>query len=137
VSEGRAKNKELPTLASVDRECEKIIQVAQSSRIPIRDHMSGNTTISRVLHGLSSANFVHLACHGIQNIQDAVASGFCLGDGNLTMSELMDLDLDHAFLAFLSACETAKGDGNQPDQTVHLAAAMLFAGFRSVIATMW
>jgi hypothetical protein len=26
---------------------------------------------------------------------------------------------------------------NQPDQAIHLAAAMLFAGFKSVIATMW
>jgi CHAT domain-containing protein len=49
----------------------------------------------------------------------------------------MDLDLKDAFLAFLSACETAKGDKEQPDQTVDLAAAMLFVGFRSVIATMW
>lgn len=37
----------------------------------------------------------------------------------------------------LSACETATGDSEQPDQAVHLAAAMLFVGFRSVIATMW
>jgi hypothetical protein len=26
---------------------------------------------------------------------------------------------------------------SQPDQAIHLAAAMLFAGFKSVIATMW
>jgi CHAT domain-containing protein len=39
--------------------------------------------------------------------------------------------------AFLSACETAKGDRSQPDQAVHLAASLLFCGFRSVIATMW
>jgi hypothetical protein len=137
VSEGRAKSKDLPVLVSVDRECEEIMQVAKSDCIPIIDHMIGDTTVSRVLQGLSSANIVHLACHGIQDTQDAVASGFCLGDGNLTLSDLMDTDLDHAFLAFLSACETAKGDEKQPDQTVHLAAAMLFAGFRSVIATMW
>jgi CHAT domain-containing protein len=49
----------------------------------------------------------------------------------------MELDLSKAFLAFLSACETARGDEGQPDQTVHLAATMLFAGFRSVVATMW
>jgi CHAT domain-containing protein len=37
----------------------------------------------------------------------------------------------------MSACETAKGDQKQPDQVVHLAAAMLFAGFQSVVGTMW
>jgi CHAT domain-containing protein len=49
----------------------------------------------------------------------------------------MELDLKHAHLAFLSACETAKGDRAQPDQAIHLAATMLFVGFRSIIGTMW
>jgi hypothetical protein len=49
----------------------------------------------------------------------------------------MELKLDNAFLAFLSAGETAKGDRMQPDQAMHLAAAMLFSGFKSVVATMW
>jgi CHAT domain-containing protein len=49
----------------------------------------------------------------------------------------MKLDLKHAQLAFLSACETAKGDREQPDQAIHLAATMLFVGFKSVIGTMW
>jgi CHAT domain-containing protein len=40
-------------------------------------------------------------------------------------------------LAFLSACETAKGDNGTPDEAMHLAGVMLFAGFRSVIGTMW
>jgi hypothetical protein len=49
----------------------------------------------------------------------------------------MQLKLDDTFLAFLSACATAKGDKDQPDQVMHLAAAMLFSGFKSVVATMW
>jgi CHAT domain-containing protein len=49
----------------------------------------------------------------------------------------MEMNLKHAFVAFLSACETAKGDRTYADEVVHLAATMLFAGFKSVIATMW
>jgi len=49
----------------------------------------------------------------------------------------MTLNLPRASLAFLSACETAKGCAEQPDQVLHLAAAMLFVGFPSVIGTMW
>jgi CHAT domain-containing protein len=49
----------------------------------------------------------------------------------------MSLELPRARLAFLSACETAQGDRQQPDQAIHLAASMLYAGFKSVIATMW
>jgi hypothetical protein len=86
---------------------------------------------------MKAANIVHLACHGIQDDRDATRSGFCMGDGRLTISKLMDMKLDGAFLAFLSACETAKGDDTQPDQVMHLAAAMLFTDFKTVIATMW
>jgi CHAT domain-containing protein len=52
------------------------------------------------------------------------------------VSKLMNLNLDRAWFAYLSVCETAKGD-EQPDQVVHLAAAMLHADFKSVVATMW
>jgi hypothetical protein len=98
----------------------------------------GDTAIgTRVADVLKSTNITHIACHGTQDAADAHSSGFCLSDGNLTVSHLMDLDLKDAFFAFLSACETAKGDEKQPDQTIHLAAAMLFVGFRSVVATMW
>ena len=49
----------------------------------------------------------------------------------------MQLSFPNAFLAILSACQTARGDDTQPDQAVHLAATMLFLGFKSVLATMW
>ncbi|KAJ3530303.1 hypothetical protein NMY22_g8630 [Coprinellus aureogranulatus] len=40
-------------------------------------------------------------------------------------------------LAFLSACKTSVGEEKLPDEAVHLAAGMLAAGYRRVIATMW
>jgi CHAT domain-containing protein len=49
----------------------------------------------------------------------------------------MAFELDQPWFGYLSACETAKGDAEQPDQVVHLAATMLFAGFKNVVATMW
>jgi CHAT domain-containing protein len=72
---------------------------------------------------LRSATLVHIASHGLPDV--------------LSVSGLMELDLKGAFLAFLSACGTAKGDRDQPDQAIHLASTMLFVGFRSVVATMW
>lgn len=94
--------------------------------------------MDNVVSHLEHASIVHLACHGIQDSKDALDSGFILAGGErLTVSKLMQLNLSKANLAFLSACETAKGDAEQPDETVHLAASMLFAGFRSVIGTLW
>jgi tetratricopeptide (TPR) repeat protein len=94
-------------------------------------------TVERVTEHIKPAHFVHLACHGIQDPTKALESGFYLRDGMLTISKLMNLRLDQPWFAYLSACETAKGDAEQPDQVMHLAAAMLFAGFKSVVATMW
>jgi CHAT domain-containing protein len=130
----------LPILRYVEDEINLVQSVAESMSISVDDSNSciGNaTTVARVSEVLRNTNLVHIACHGTQNTHNALSSGYCLSDGNLSVSRLMDLDLKDAFFAFLSACETAKGDKKQPDQTVHLAAAMLFVGFRSVVATMW
>jgi CHAT domain-containing protein len=94
-------------------------------------------SVNRVLEALPGTSVLHLACHGTQDVNDPLQSGFCLRDGVMTLKQLMRLHLPDAFFAYLSACETAKGDRKQPDQAVHLAAAMLFVGFRSIVATMW
>ncbi|KAG1759149.1 hypothetical protein EDD22DRAFT_782939, partial [Suillus occidentalis] len=39
--------------------------------------------------------------------------------------------------AFLSACYATVGNNSSPDEAIHLAAVMQFAGFRSVIGSMW
>lgn len=96
-----------------------------------------NADAKFVLNAVQHVDIAHLASHCIQDPNDPLSSGFVMADRMLTVSELMALDLPKAFLAFLSACETAKGDARQPDQVVHLAATMLFAGFRSVIGTLW
>jgi CHAT domain-containing protein len=101
------------------------------------DRIAKPATIDRVKERIQTAHFVHLACHGIQHATKALESGFFLSDDKLTVSKLMDLNLEKAWFAFLSACETAKSDANQPEQVVHLTAAMLHAGFKSVVATMW
>jgi CHAT domain-containing protein len=101
------------------------------------DLIAKHATVHGVAERIQTAHFVHLACHGTQDQASALNSGFYLGNKLLTVSELMDLNLNKAWFAYLSACETAKSDADQPDQVVHLTAAMLHAGFKSVVATMW
>jgi CHAT domain-containing protein len=140
VEENAYRAANLPRLLDVPSESERVASCAHShtgaklSRIEI---MSGNTVADEVALGLGRSNIAHLACHGVQDLIQALSSGFCLGDRRLSISDIMELDIKDGFLAFLSACETAKGDSKQPDQTVHLVSAMLFAGFENVIATMW
>jgi CHAT domain-containing protein len=138
VGEDCAKNPALNRLWSVRRELKCIELVAKSQQFGRAVEVIGSAaTVQQVTEQVKSASFLHLACHGIQDQTNALESGFYLSDGKLTISKLMDLQLDKPWLAYLSACETAKGDAKQPDQVMHLAAAMLFAGFKHVIATMW
>jgi CHAT domain-containing protein len=127
----------LALIPGVEFEIRDIAAMATLHNVNIIGHLASATTVSRTTEAIKDANIVHFACHGIQDHNDATKSGFCLGDGRLTISDLMQLNIKHSFLAFLSACETARGSEDQPDQAMHLAAAMLFMGFKSVIATMW
>jgi CHAT domain-containing protein len=138
VAAPKAHNSTLPVLHSVHEEMNCVVSAAKKAHVSMNEYDFHQTaTLASTSDSLISSTFAHIACHGIQHPTDPLSSGFCLQDGNLTVSQLMELDLKDSFLAFLSACETAKGDWKQPDQTVNLAATMLFVGFRSVVATMW
>lgn len=82
-------------------------------------------------------NFIHFACHAAQNAAEPLKSGFFFHDDLLELSTIIKANLKNADLAFLSACQTSKGDELLTEEAVHLAAGMLAAGYRGVIATMW
>jgi CHAT domain-containing protein len=125
-------------LPKVETEINQVARIAHSTEVRHSRLSEAGRTNEEMAKVLESANIVHIACHGTQDAVDPLQSAFHLSsDRALTVSDLMKLDLKCAHLAFLSACETAKGDEKQPDQAIHLAAAMLFVGFRSVVGTMW
>ena len=114
-------------------------------RSPTRDELSNGTfgpeetqpTRDRVTRALPSHSWVHFACHGGQDLWQPSRGAVYLTDGPLTVLQLAAEDLPAAELAFLSACQTAVGGVRLPDETIHLAAALQFAGYRHVIATAW
>ena len=92
---------------------------------------------SRVVEELGKNEWVHLACHGLPNRQEPLESAFALHDGHFTIQRIIGCDFKNPEFAYLSACHTTVGDEKSPDEVIHLASAMQFAGFRSVIGTMW
>ncbi|KAG1845744.1 hypothetical protein C8R48DRAFT_733675 [Suillus tomentosus] len=58
-------------------------------------------------------------------------------DEHLTLLDIMGKDFPHAEFALLSACHTAVGDEETPDEMIHLAAGIRFPGFKSVVGTLW
>jgi CHAT domain-containing protein len=77
------------------------------------------------------------------DVASAAGDAVCLAlnlqrdSARLSVKDLITMRLPAAVLAFLSACQTARGSEHLSDQAVHLAASMLFCGLRSVIGTMW
>jgi CHAT domain-containing protein len=125
-------------LPNAAEEVHVVRECFESTQVRVLNAPSVHHTRSqlRALLDDTPAHILHLACHGLQD-SNPLKSAILLQDGRLTIKDIMELNLSHAVLAFLSACQTAKGDKNAPDQAVHLAASMLFCGFRSVIGTMW
>src|SRR6202044_1856371 len=101
-------------------------------------HLNGaDATIPRVSGALDLFPWVHFACHGSQHPTFGMKSAFALHDGQLELGEITSKNLPSAQFAFLSACHTAAGLKELPEEAMHLAAGLQFAGFPSVIATMW
>ncbi|KAG2115415.1 hypothetical protein BD769DRAFT_1752789 [Suillus cothurnatus] len=62
---------------------------------------------------------------------------FLMRDQPLSLLDITQMDLSRHEFTFLSACETAVGDFRTPDEVIHLAAGLQFAGVKSVIGTLW
>ncbi|KAG0703598.1 CHAT domain-containing protein [Suillus ampliporus] len=94
-------------------------------------------TRASALEALQCNTWVHLACHGKQDREQPYNSHFAMRDQPLTLLDIMENDAPQAEFAFLSACHTAVGDEETPDEVIHLAAGLQFSGFKSVIGTLW
>jgi CHAT domain-containing protein len=98
---------------------------------------SVESTKSRALGTLRDNHWIHFACHGTQNLTEPFKSAFLMRDQPLNLLDITQTDLSRHQFAFLSACETAVGNFETPDEVIHLAAALQFAGVKSVIGTFW
>jgi CHAT domain-containing protein len=108
-----------------------------SNRLHITRLDDQEATVAAVLQHMKECSWIHLACHGVQDAASPTDSAFLLFDSPLTLREIMKQSFPHTELAVLSACQTAKGDSELPEEAIHLAAGMLMAGYGSVVATMW
>lgn len=111
---------------------------AIKARVPTATVLEGKVADrDTVLKGITNYAWVHLACHGIQNPRQPFLSHLVMHDKPLSLIDIMQQDLPHADLAVLSACHSAKVGKDLPDEVITPATGMLFAGFDSVIGTMW
>lgn len=98
-----------------------------------------------VLEELKSTRIAHFICHGALDINNP--SDSCLlfkqddvdgKAGRLRVRDVAALSMEHAHIAYLSACSTAEtADKTLVDETIHLASSFQLIGFPHVIGTTW
>ena len=90
---------------------------------------------------LGACAIAHFACHGHSHPSDPSQSLLLLHDHDtdpLTVASLAPIRLDHARLAYLSACRTAFSSATELlDEAIHLTAAFQLAGYPHVVGTLW
>jgi CHAT domain-containing protein len=120
-------------VAQLRRELSKLgVVIAQES----------NATPARARQMAQNARVVHFACHARADNVDPLGSGLLLApagsdEGLLTAAEVVSRWRLQADVVMLSACETAVGRVYQYEGMFGLARAFLFAGARSVGASLW
>jgi len=124
-------------LRYAEREARVVAQARPPSTVLVRDE----ATESRAKALLPTAGTIHFATHAELKEDEPLTSALLLvpgggEDGRLEVRELFGLELN-ARLVVLSACETALGELSRGDELVGLQRAFLYAGARSIIATLW
>ena len=114
------------------------INAIQTTKTPVTTLISAMATPKAVIEGLKVHRFAHFVCHGLLETGKPFDASLELHKDNLTLLEIVRSQLPAAEFAFLAACHTAElTEGSVPDESLHLAAAMQYCGFRSVVGTMW
>ena len=115
---------------------------AQDVRIALDFDANRDSVLTQ---GLSQYRFVHFATHGVVDTRHPERSGLILSlvnkrgrkeDGYLRLGDIYKLKLS-ADLVVLSSCDSALGKDLESEGIIGLPRGFLYAGAKSVIATLW
>ena len=117
----------------------KEMKVVQAVSTHVTTLFSSKATPTAVVARLRGHPFAHIVCHGILEPGKPFEASFKLHKGKrLPLLDIVRSQHLDAEFAFLSACHTAElTEESIADEVLHLAAAMQFCGYRSVVGTMW
>jgi CHAT domain-containing protein len=92
----------------------------------------------KVLQLMRTCSVVHFACHGSADFDEPLKSQLLMAnDEALSVRQMLEIRLENARLAVLSACEAGIPGPKLPDEVVGLPAGLFQAGFPGVIAPIW
>jgi hypothetical protein len=91
-----------------------------------------------VLKALPDSPIAHFACHGCCSRVNPSESSLKLNQSELKALEVARIHMEHAQLAYLSACDTARhGVKELLDENIHIAGSFQLAGYPRTVASLW
>jgi CHAT domain-containing protein/tetratricopeptide (TPR) repeat protein len=131
--------KHLIPLPSVQEEVDAIQNIVSSGSF----YRGMRATEANFKQNANQYNVLHLAMHGVLNIEYPMASAMAftedvdsIEDNFLYGYEIAQMDLS-ADLVVLSACETGYGKFEQGEGVMSLARSFMYAGVPSAIVSLW
>ncbi|KAJ6537920.1 CHAT domain-containing protein [Mycena capillaripes] len=122
-------------LPAVKQEVKKILSIIKEPQVSCLQ--GDQATVNAVKRQLEICSWVHLACHGKQDLLEPIKSHLLLHGGILDLESILRMPLSNAEFVFLAACQTAMGDAGLMNESFHLGGGFIAAGFKSAIGTMW
>jgi CHAT domain-containing protein/tetratricopeptide (TPR) repeat protein len=114
------------------QEAEQIAQI-----LGVHPLIEGQATSAAVLAQLREADLAHFACHGYLRLWDPPLTAIRLANGEeLTARQLQRTELSCDLLV-LSGCDTGYEVGLETPGTAGLPSALIAAGARTAIASLW
>ena len=117
-------------------ECEQIAEIVTQ---PERLKGSQEATVAAYRKLVQNVNIIHSSHHAVSRLDNPLESRLFLGDGSITLGELMTPAWRWPQLSdvFMSCCETNLGGTEITDNLLSLGTGFLCAGARSVVSTLW
>lgn len=119
-------------LAQAEAEATRVAAVLGAA--PLR---GDRATRARVRDALRTSSWSHFACHATADPASPSDSYLALADGPLRVAQLSLPTGEGPYLAYLSACTTAFGGAQLPDEAIHVSSAFQLAGYGHVVGTLW
>ena len=117
-------------------ECEQIAEI-----VTVTERLKGSqeATVAAYRNLTQNVNVLHSSHHAVSRLDKPLESRLFLGDGSITLGELMTPGwrLPQLSDVFMSCCETNLGSTEITDNLLSLGTGFLCAGARSVVSTLW
>lgn len=129
------------SLERLEASAGEVAAVGTKGRVFVREKASEATLRAELSKLKVRLRALHLACHGLVDLDQPLASGLALtvdaqDDGLLTTMEILGLRIP-ADLVVLSACQSGLGWTSRGEGIVGFTRAFLHAGAPRVVASLW